>query len=73
MFFTHFRQRRGSIDLLSARDTPAQKRVRENISTSIYQVAVLLKIRSSGLDLQDLNAIKRKKEELSAMNLRLKK
>lgn len=59
--------------MLSARDTPAQKRVRENISTSIYQVAVLLKIRSSGLDLQDLNAIKRKKEELSAMNLRLKK
>lgn len=56
--------------MLSARDTPAQKRVRENISTSIYQVAFLLKIRSSGLDLQDLNAIKRKKEELAVMNLR---
>lgn len=74
-FVLHVLENEGeSVTMSSARDTPAQKRVREDISTLNSQVAAMVQIRSTGLNLEvDANAIKKKKKEITNNETKLKR
>ena len=54
-----------------ARETPAQTKLRENIATLNAQLAAMVHARSTGLDLQDPGAIKKKKDEITQIEKQL--